>query len=428
MAKLLGLEDMRMKRQLHRLGSVGLILLVLLIGIGGGVVLDRQVLTVYAAPNNIPPNATVNFQLIAQAWNIIRREYVDQAAAQPQQLTYGAISGMTDTLGDTGHSRFLTPEMVKAENNFTQGQFEGVGLEVQEKDNHLVVVAPIDGSPAQKAGLHSGDIILQVNGQDVTGLPLEQVVSRILGPAGTQVTLTIQDPTSGQTRDVTLTRAKIALQNVTWQRIPGTTIADVRITAFSQGVSAELHQALADIQQQGMTGIILDLRDDPGGLLDESTGVASQFLSSGNVLLQKDVNSKITPVPVEHQYAVTTLPMVVLINNGTASAAEITIGALQDAHRAKLVGETTFGTGTVLNQFALSDGSALLLATEEWLTPDGHTIWHKGITPDTTVALPSNVSPVYPDAMKTMTAAQLQASGDVQLLQALDLLSQPGAK
>jgi carboxyl-terminal processing protease len=416
------------KRQLHRLGRLGLILLVLLIGLGGGVVLDRQVLTVYAAPNNIPPGATSSFQLMAQAWNIIRREYVDQAAAQPQQLTYGAISGMTDALGDTGHSRFLTPEMVKEENNFTQGQFEGVGIEVQVKDNHLVVVAPIDGSPAQKAGLRSGDIILQVNGQDITGLPLDQVVGRILGPAGTLVTLTILEPSSGQTRDVTLTRAKITLQNVTWQRIPGTTIADVRITAFSQGVSAELHQALSAIQQQGMIGIILDLRDDPGGLLDESTGVASQFLSSGNVLLQKDVHGKVTPVPVENKYAATTLPMVVLINNGTASAAEIATGALQDAHRAKLVGETTFGTGTVLNQFSLSDGSALLLATQEWLTPDGHTIWHKGITPDVTVSLASNVSPVYPEAMKTMTAAQLQASGDTQLLRALDLLSQPEAK
>jgi carboxyl-terminal processing protease len=416
------------KRQLHCLGSLGLILLVLLIGLGGGIVLDRQVLTVYAAPNNIPPNATANFQLMAQAWNIIRGNYVDQAAAQPQQLTYGAIGGMADALGDTGHSRFLTPEMVKAENDFTQGQFEGVGIEVQMKDNHLVVVAPIDGSPAQKAGLHSGEIILQVNGQDITGLPLDQVINRILGPAGTQVTLTIQDPSSGQTREVTLTRAKITLQNVTWQRVPGTTIADVRIVAFSQGVSAELHQALLDIQQQGMTGIVLDLRDDPGGLLDESIGVASQFLSSGNVLLEKDVHGKITPVPIEKKYAVTTLPMVVIINNGTASAAEITTGALQDAHRAKLVGETTFGTGTVLNQFSLSDGSALLLATQEWLTPDGHTIWHQGITPDVTVALPSNVSLVYPDAMKTMTAAQLQASGDTQLLRALDLLAQPAAK
>jgi carboxyl-terminal processing protease len=419
---------MKVKRQLHRLGSLGLILLVLLIGLGSGVVLDRQVLTVYAAPNNIPPNATADFQLMAQAWNIIRRNYVDQAAAQPQQLTYGAISGMADALGDTGHSRFLTPEMVKAENDFTQGQFEGVGIEVQMKDNHLVVVAPIDGSPAQKAGLHSGEIISQVNGQDITGLPLEQVISRILGPAGTQVTLTIQDPSSGQTRDVTLTRVKITIQNVTWQRIPGTTIADVRIAAFSQGVSAELHQALSDIQQQGMTGIVLDLRDDPGGLLDESVGVASQFLSSGNVLLEKDVHGKITPVPVEKKYAVTTLPMVVIINNGTASAAEIATGALQDARRAKLVGETTFGTGTVLSQFSLSDGSALLLAIQEWLTPDGHTIWHQGITPDVTVALASNVSPVHPDAMRTMTAAQLQASGDTQLLRAVDLLTQPATK
>ncbi len=414
-----------MKRQLRRLGELGLVLLVLLTGVAGGIVLDRQVLTVYAAPGNIAPSAASSFQLIAQAWNLIQREYVDHLAAQPQRLTYAAISGMTDALGDTGHSRFLTPEMVKAEHDFTQGQFEGVGIEVQIKDNHLVVTAPLDGSPAQRAGLRPGDIILRVNGQDITGLPLDQIIGRILGPAGTQVTLTIQDPSTGQTHDVTLTRAKITLQNITWQRIPGTTIAHVRVAAFSQGVSSELHQTLSDIQQQGMTGIVLDLRDDPGGLLDESIGVASQFLSSGNVLEEKNAQGQVKPVPVDHKYTASDLPMVVLINGGTASAAEITVGALQDAHRAKVVGEKTFGTGTVLNEYSLSDGSALLLATEEWLTPDGHVIWHKGLSPDVTVALPANVTPVFPEAEQDMTSAQLQAGGDTQLLQALGLLTSP---
>jgi len=414
-----------MKRQLRRLGELGLVLLVLLTGLAGGIVLDRQVLSVYAAPSNIAPGATSSFQLIAQAWNLIQREYVDHLAAQPQRLTYAAISGMTDALGDTGHSRFLTPEMVKAEQDFAQGQFEGVGIEVQIKDSHLVVVAPLDGSPAQRAGLRPGDIILQVNGQDITGLPLDQIISRILGPAGTQVTLTIQDPSTGQTHDVTLTRAKITLRNVTWHRIPGTTIAHVRIAAFSQGVSSELHQTLSDLQQQGMTGIVLDLRDDPGGLLDESIGVASQFLSNGNVLEEKNAQGQVKPMPVDHKYTASDLPIVVLINGGTASAAEITVGALQDAHRAKVVGEKTFGTGTVLNEFPLSDGSALLLATQEWLTPDGHVIWHKGLSPDVTVALPTNVTPTFPEAEQDMTSAQLRASSDTQLLQALDLLTSP---
>jgi carboxyl-terminal processing protease len=215
---------------------------------------------------------------------------------------------------------------------------------------------------------------------------------------------------------------------VTWQQLPGTTIAHLRITAFSQGISQELQKALADIRKQGMTAVVLDLRNDPGGLLDEAVNTASQFLSSGNVLEEKNAQGHITPVPVKPQGMATDLPMVVLINGGTASAAEITAGALQDAHRATLVGETTFGTGTVLNEFHLSDGSALLLATEEWLTPAGRVIWHKGIAPDATVSLPTNVAPLIPEAERGMTTDQLHASGDEQLLRAIDVLSPPASQ
>lgn len=163
-----------MKRQLHRLAQLGLMLLILGLGMAAGVMLDRRVLTTFAAPGNDSSNGTPDLRLLTEAWNTIQQSYVDHAAAQPEQLTYGAISGMVDALGDTGHSRFLTPEMVKAEQDFTQGQFEGIGIEVQVKDNHLVVVAPIDGSPAQQAGLRPGDVILQVNGEDITGMPLDQ--------------------------------------------------------------------------------------------------------------------------------------------------------------------------------------------------------------------------------------------------------------
>jgi carboxyl-terminal processing protease len=215
---------------------------------------------------------------------------------------------------------------------------------------------------------------------------------------------------------------------VTWQQLPGTTIAHLRITAFSQGISQELQKALTDIQKQGMTAVILDLRNDPGGLLDEAVNTASQFLSSGNVLEEKNAQGRITPVPVKPKGMATDLPMVVLINGGTASAAEITAGALQDAHRATLVGETTFGTGTVLNEFHLSDGSALLLATEEWLTPAGRVIWHKGIAPDVTVSLPANTAPLIPEAERGMTTDQLHASGDEQLLRAMDVLSPPASQ
>ncbi len=405
----------------------GLVVILLALGLVGGVVLDRQVLSAYVPTSNVTQAAQPDFQLMAQAWNIIQKNYVDRQAVNSQTLTYGAIGGMVDALGDTDHSRFLSPQMLSAEHNFTQGQFEGIGAEVQMENGHVVIVAPIDNSPAQKAGLRPGDIILKVNGQDISGLSLTDAVNLILGPAGSKVTLTIQDPTSGASRDVTLERARIALQNVTWSQIPGTNFADVSISAFSDGVTTELKQALTQIQAQHLSGIVLDLRNNPGGLLDQSEQVTSQFLSSGTILEEKNAQGQITKVPVQAGGLATKIPMVVLINQGTASASEILAGALQDNQRAKLVGATTFGTGTVLNEFPLSDGSALLLATEEWLTPTGRVIWHKGIAPDVQVALPTGVIPLSPDALKSLTAAQVQSSQDAQFLKALDLLTQSSA-
>jgi carboxyl-terminal processing protease len=415
-----------MKRRLHFLFYPTLILTVLLFGLIGGVGLDRAVLTAHAQANTPPAQAGPNLELIQQAWDTINRVYVDRSALQSTPLTYGAIGGMVAALGDTGHSTFLTPLMVQEEKSLTQGQFTGVGIEVQSKDGNVLIVAPIDGSPAQRAGLKPGEVIMKVDGMDVTGVPLDQVVQRILGQAGTSVTLTVLDPASGQISDVRLVRAKIVLDNVSWAPIPGTKVADLRIGSFSQGVTQDLVKALTEIKQQGMTGIVLDLRNNPGGLLDESVGTASEFLKSGDVLLQKDSTGKETPVPVKPGGEATDLPMVVLVNGGTASAAEIVSGALQDANRATLLGETTFGTGTVLNQFPLSDGSALLLATQEWLTPNGRVIWHKGIAPDVQVALPLNVTPLTPEAERGMTVQQVQASGDAQLLRALSLLQGGG--
>jgi carboxyl-terminal processing protease len=402
------------------------ITLLLLVVIGtaflGGVLLDRQGL-IPLGSGQAPRDASANFSLMTQAWNIIKRNYADRSVTNNQTLTYGAISGMVDALGDTGHSRFLSPQMVKEENNFTAGQFEGIGALMQMKDSHIVVVAPYDGSPAQKAGLKPGDILLKVNGEDVSGQSLTQVVGKVLGPAGTTVTLTIGDPVTGETRDVTITRARIDLKNVTSNILPGTTIGHLRIAAFSQNVTDEVKNAIQDLQQQGATGLVLDLRSNPGGLLDEGVGVASQFLKSGNVLLEKDSNGNVTPVPVKDGSTATDLPMVVLIDQGTASASEIIAGALQDAGRAKLIGEKTYGTGTVLLQFPLSDGSSILLATKQWLTPNGRAIWHQGITPDEVVSLPQNIGDVLPEMEKDMTAQQLQDSQDTQLLRAIQILS-----
>jgi carboxyl-terminal processing protease len=411
-----------MKRLLHVLGILSIALLILMFGLGGGVLLDRAVLSTIVPLSTIPLDAMSDFRLMGEAWNTIQQDYVDQTALDSQQLTYGAIGGMVDALGDTGHSRFLTPQMVQQQNNALQGEYEGIGAYMEVKDGHVVISAPMDGSPAQRAGLRPGDIILQVDGQDVADLPLDEVVGRILGPAGTQVTLTVLDPKTGNTRDVTLERAKITVDNVTWQQLPGTTIAHLRISSFSKGVAQDLKDTLVEIQGQGMTGLVLDLRSNPGGLLDEAVGVTSQFLEEGNVLLVKDIHGETSPVPVQPGGVALDIPMVVLVDQGTASAAEIVTGALQDAGRATVVGETTFGTGTVLQEFPLSDGSVLLLATQEWLTPKGRVIWHQGLEPDVTVALASDAEPLLPLTERDLTAEQLQGSSDAQLLRALDLL------
>lgn len=395
-------------------------------GVGTGYYIQNQ----KSSPNQNPSPTTTGvssdslteFQLVEQAWNITRQNYVDTTATQPKTLAYGTIAGMIDSLGDTGHSVFLTPQEVQQQNSYEQGHYEGIGAVVQEKNGNVIIVSPMDGSPAQKAGLRPGDIILKVNGQSVTDV--NTAVGLILGPAGTSVTLTIQDAT-GASRDITLIRATINIVNVTWKQLPGTTIAHLRLASFSKGTSADLDKALLAIKTQGDTGIILDLRDNPGGLLDEAVSVTSRFIRSGNVLQEKDINAKITVVPVQSSAVTTDLPLVILINQGTASAAEIVSGALEDAGRAQLVGETTFGTGTVLVPFPLPDGSEIVLAIQEWLTPSGKTIWHTGLTPGKVISLPAGVSPLFPEAESGLTAQQLQSNTDQQLLNALALLGVP---
>jgi carboxyl-terminal processing protease len=363
------------------------------------------------------------YGLLREAWEKIERNYVDRSAVDPKVLTYGAVSGMVEALGDEGHSAFLSPEMVKSQGRSLEGKLEGIGVQVRMKENHLTVVAPLDDSPAQKAGLRPGDIILKVNGENITGLPFPKAVEKILGKAGTRVALTVLTPSTGNGRDVTIVRASVTLHNVTWHGLPGTGIALLRVAAFSEGVTKALQKALATIKDQHVHGLILDLRNNPGGLLNEAVGVASQFLTKGNVVLEKDSSGKTTPVPVKSGGLLPGMPLVVLVNVGSASAAEVVAGALRDAHRALLVGETTFGTGTVLKQFPLSDGSALFLAVGEWLTPAGHTIWHKGIAPDVEVSLPQASSPLLPVMVREMTADGLKKSGDTQLLRALSIVT-----
>ena len=293
----------------------------------GACFLSLDVLSVSLPSHKVPQEAKADFALMAEAWNAIHDHYVARASIKPVTLSYGAISGMVDALGDTGHSTFLSPEMIKEEDAFTAGKYEGIGAEVKMKEGHVVIVTPLDNSPAQKAGLQPGQIILAVNGRDIIGLNLFQVVKQIAGPAGTRVTLRILDPKTGLTREVSLVRAPIITNNVSWCRPPAKEVAHLRIAGFSEGVSSDLKKALNAIRTQDLKGLILDLRNNPGGLLKEAVSTASQFISEGNVLLEKNAEGKITSLAVEKGEQALSIPMVVLVNNGTASAAEIVAGS-----------------------------------------------------------------------------------------------------
>jgi carboxyl-terminal processing protease len=393
-----------------------LVAFMLAVTLAAGAILERWL--IYAS---MPSSARSDFKVIAQAWNVIYRNYVDRGAIDSSVLAHRAIEAMTDALGDTNHSTFLSKQMLNRADTAMNGKFTGIGIEVETRKNQPVIVAALDGSPALRAGLRPGEIITAVDGHPVAGMRSNQIFNRIAGPAGQAVKLTLRDPRSGRSHDVSVVRSSFKVNNVTWIRIPGTDIAHLRLSLFSDGVAKEFRQALIDIQHQGMTNVILDLRDNPGGVLEESVGIASQFLDKGNVLLEKHADGKITPVPVIPGGVAENVRLAVLINGLSASASEIIAGAMQDADRAKLIGEKTFGTGTVLTQFPLSDGSALLLAVEEWLTPRGRSFWHKHIEPDITVA-EGNVIPLRPTTEGSMGADEFRAYGDQQLLFAVDML------
>jgi carboxyl-terminal processing protease len=363
-----------------------------------------------------------DFEIFWQAWDIVHRYFVDQDALDTTQLTYGAVRGMIDALGDEGHTSFLTPEDVARHRTDVSGVYSGIGATIGVEDGLPVIVAPFDGSPAQEAGVKAGDIIIEVDDEDVTSWPLGDVVDHIRGEEGTQVELTVLRPDESKSYEMTITRGEIDAPTATWATLPGTDVALVRLSQFSADATDELTTAISEAKAAGATAMIMDVRNNPGGLLDQAINVTSQFLKGGNVLQQEDAAGKRQVFPVKRGGVATDIPMVVLINRGSASSSEIFAGAMQDHDRAVVVGETTFGTGTVLEPFPLSDGSALMLGTSQWLTADGRLIRKQGIEPDVTIEMPIGTELVYPALARDMTAEELLASEDAQVLKALELL------
>jgi carboxyl-terminal processing protease len=329
---------------------------------------------------------------------------------------------MVDAVGDTGHTRFLTPQEVKDQHTALSGSIVGIGALMNVDQGAPIIQSVIPGGPADRAGLRSGDKVLSVDGTSTEGKDIDEVVKSIRGDAGTTVKLSILH--SGDTTPVeySIVREKVTVPAVSWSMIPGTTLADLRLEEFSAGSAKEVENAIVAAKDAGATGIVLDLRGNPGGYVGEAVDIASQFLKDGIVYQQRDKSGKVEEEKVKPGGEATSMPLTVLVDLGTASSAEIVAGAIQDAGRGQLIGATTFGTGTVLNEYSLSDGSALLVGTVEWLTRDGRQIWKHGIVPDLPLASTPAGKIVTPGELKGLGADGLSKSGDAPLLKAIDLL------
>lgn len=375
----------------------------------------------------LPPEAPADFGLFWEALRLVKEHYVDRDALGDQNLTYGAIRGMVDALGDTGHSIFLTPQDLAAERDALEGRLTGIGAFLGERAGRPVIISVISGGPAARAGLRAGDIIEAVDGRSTERLRPEQIAARVRGEAGTQVTLTVLHRGATEAVDVTVTRERFEVPAVTWTMVPGTTIADIRLIQFSSSAEEAVTDGLRQALDQGATGIVLDLRGNPGGLVEEAVGIASQFLREGVVYRRQDTSGATAPVEVRPGGIAHDIPLVVLVDQGSASSSEILAGAIQGNDRGPVIGTQTFGTGTVLNTFELSDGSAVRVGVERWLTPDGELIFEQGITPDEVVELAPDAVPLEPPELQTLTPEQVVASNDAQLMRALEILGDASA-
>lgn len=384
--------------------------LISVVAIGIGYVAALQLTT----PCTLSKAECTKISRLYEAWQIVSEEYVDASVATPDTLIDGAIGGMVDSLGDTGHSRYISPKDAASEREALRGSFEGIGAYLTERDGMVIIAAPIDGAPADQAGIRPGDRVLSVDGVDTRSDSVTQLQSKVRGPSGTSVTLEVLHD-DGTIETIRIVRATIDIPAVSWKMLPGA-VAHLHFNQFSLQADDDMRQALTEITQANAKALILDLRNNPGGYVDQLMRVAAQFVPKDTVILiEEDRAGQRTPYATDRIGVAQNIPMVVLVNGNTASAGEILAGALQHAKRASVIGEPTFGTATVLRPFDLDEGASIRLGTTQWLTPDGEVVRGKGITPDTTIMLRNWSDIVSPSEAAQMSDTELRASVDTQL-------------
>jgi carboxyl-terminal processing protease len=317
--------------------------------------------------------------VVEQVWEIIWNDYVDRDRLDASTLSQGAIEGLVEALDDP-YSSYLSPESFELSMGGIEGKFEGIGAYVGMRDDKITIIAPITGSPAEEAGIRAGDIVLEVEGQPVDDMTLNEVVLLIRGPKGTTVDILVQHMDETEPVNLSIVRDEIKLSSVYYELMDD--IAYIHISNFSERTNEELTPVFEEIDSDSAKGIVLDLRSNPGGLLDSVVDVTSRFLDDGYVLFSEDNEGNRTSYAVKDSGEKTDLPMTILTDNFTASASEVLSGALQDYERAVVIGTVTYGKGSVNTLHTLKDGSGIYITTHRWLTPNGRMIEGKGITPD----------------------------------------------
>lgn len=372
--------------------------------------------------------------VFAKALQLLRQDYVDGSKTSYHDLIYAAMKGMLASLDP--HSQFMEPNDFKDMQDDTRSRFNGLGIEVAVKGGLLTVITPMEDTPAAKAGILSGDQILRINGNSTEKMDLQDAVNFLRGTTGQKVTLTILRPATKEIKDFALERTEIKVQSVKAVKLLDAELTGsfkigyVRLIQFNEPTAEELSKALDDLQKQGMQALVLDLRNNPGGLLNVAVDVCAQFLPPGTKVVS--TQGRVASQQQDYSTATTTkerprFPLAVLVNEGSASGAEIVAGAMKDLKRAVLVGETTFGKGSVQNVVQLPDGSALRFTTAKYYTPSKQVIHANGVVPNIRVPMTQEQERALlamrsTDHLKPEEEKTIIKTKDPQMLRAIDAL------
>ena len=350
----------------------------------------------------------VKFDLYWEVWDTLHEKYVDKENIKEKELFYGSLEGMVEAMGDP-YTTFMNPKEAKEfQESMSETSFEGIGAEISIRDNMLTVVAPLDGRPADKAGLQPGDKILAIDGTSTANISLDEAVQRIRGEKGTDVTLTIARDSFEAPQDISVTRGKIVVESVRTKMKDGVYV--IEITNFKNNTVGLFHEAVREALKKDPEGIVLDVRNNPGGYLQGAVAVASEWVENGNVVIEDFGNGEKKEYEAEGRARLKDYNTTVLINKGSASASEIVAGALQDHGEATIVGEQSFGKGSVQTLERFSNNASVKISVARWLTPDGSTIEGEGITPDVKVK---------------MTEEDYKEVNDPQLKRAIKIIKNP---